>query len=782
MILRENQLKRLKKELEHKKIAYFGTQIGWGKTTTVLQYLQHNKFKYEYISAKDEDWFNLLQKATEEKAEHIVIDDVHLINDKGDCLTEIIAESEYTTKFYIIGRSTLPTYLKAFYTTRMLALYDGEFFKLRVDELKELSIMYERDLTQNTIDKLLEFSKGWILGVIFCLQLMANNEFNEEIKRLSWFDMFAYFDQVLFSEFPQEIQKFLLNIGHLSEFTTKQVAMLCGQNNVEKYLSRFLSIGSFLSFTPPNHYAFLPFFHMYLKWKQKRECSLEYINRHYEITALYYALEGDVPNALKYYSLAGNDEKVSEILIDHSDRHAGNGYYYEVKDYYFSLPEEIVAKSPELMSALSLIYSLSLKVEESEYYFNMLSEFEKNTSKTDERKKVAREKVAYLKIALPHRGTVNLIDIFTDFSMFLSKEKINLQIMSITGNMPSLMNGGKDFCDWSKKDRLLYKTMKKPIYMVLGKSSYGLAEIGLGECLFEKNFDGNFTEELTLLNTGYSETEANDNIQLQFAVVAVMSRIFATQGNFQSAIEMVEKFKETVCNSENIIKNIDAFLVYLYMLKNDTEKMEHWFTLEAPDEYSDFYITERYRYLTKIKVYIVKEMYMEALSLISRVDTYFESYERTYCHMEAQILKAIVLYRTRDGTWQRVFSDVLKESESYKFIRIVSKFGVSILDMLKTAKLKISEDYREKLLENTKKQAVLYPKYMQTEKKQDFSLTETEKTVLKLICDGLSNAQISNLMEITERTVKFHLSNIYQKLNVSGRIGAINFAVEQELF
>lgn len=49
-------------------------------------------------------------------------------------------------------------------------------------------------------------------------------------------------------------------------------------------------------------------------------------------------------------------------------------------------------------------------------------------------------------------------------------------------------------------------------------------------------------------------------------------------------------------------------------------------------------------------------------------------------------------------------------------------------------------------------------------------LTEREQQVAKAACRGLSNKQISEELTITERTVKMHLSSVFQKLNISDRM------------
>lgn len=49
------------------------------------------------------------------------------------------------------------------------------------------------------------------------------------------------------------------------------------------------------------------------------------------------------------------------------------------------------------------------------------------------------------------------------------------------------------------------------------------------------------------------------------------------------------------------------------------------------------------------------------------------------------------------------------------------------------------------------------------------SLTNREKAVADWILDGKTNWEIATILNISENTVKYHVKNIYSKLNVSGR-------------
>jgi DNA-binding NarL/FixJ family response regulator len=59
-------------------------------------------------------------------------------------------------------------------------------------------------------------------------------------------------------------------------------------------------------------------------------------------------------------------------------------------------------------------------------------------------------------------------------------------------------------------------------------------------------------------------------------------------------------------------------------------------------------------------------------------------------------------------------------------------------------------------------------------------LTDREEEVLKMLAEGWTNQRIANALTVSERTVRFHLSNVYEKLGVSSRAEAISWALKRE--
>jgi len=763
-------------ELQTKKVIYISGPTGWGKTTAVLDWLDTEAKKYTYLSANQKDF----AEAIECKSEKImVIDNIQYVN--GTSAEQLILDvinSHTKVSFILIGRCALPAFLKPYQLTSQLAFFDSDSLKFDRSMISEMLCSY--GLTDPMMPAKVEAAtQGYPMAVFFLAKWLLNGKpLNTQTFERMKLDLFDCYEELVYKGWDSDMKKFMLHMATFETFTEKMAGMVTGKKHVVSIIEKALSDGSFLDFQPPDTYLIHPVFRNFLLRKQHSTCSNEFMNTTYHNAALYYELEDDIKNALYYYSLCDDTDKLSELLIQNSKLHPGNGYYYETESYYRALPKETVLASPDLMCGICMLCSLCLQPVESEYWFSQLEQFGKHCSKQDYNYKIVQGKLAYLKISLPHRGSKHIASILLDVVKAYRLEEFQLSDVSVTSNLPSVINGGKDFSQWVRHDRTIYNLMKKPVELILGRYGVGLADIALAESLFEKSTSDNLTEIMMLVNAGQNAAAFQGTLEVEFAAVGLLSRIMLMQNNIPFAYTLLNNMQSRaeIAKMSGIVSNIKALKTMFALLEGKTEEVNHWFQEEAPDETNQFRILDRYRYLIKVRCYISAEKYADAIALLGRLMDYFKSYDRIYGQLEAGILLSIAQYRMEQDGWQKTLDDTLKRCEYYGFIRFIAEEGASILPLLQKATLSVSDDYGIRLMEETRRYALLYSLYQKPMQIFTEPLTDTEKTVLQLIFKGLSNNEIAQLMDITLRTVKFHTGNLYAKMKVKNRTQAIKMA------
>ena len=134
---------------------------------------------------------------------------------------------------------------------------------------------------------------------------------------------------------------------------------------------------------------------------------------------------------------------------------------------------------------MSMLCALAMASAGSEKWSQELQEFLNRCSRQDAAGKQARGRIAWLDISLPQRGVDNLTNIIPAVFHKLTNKELLLPPFSVTSALPSIMNGGKDFSILSKKDDLLYNTIRIPVEAILRKDGVGLAECAIAESKFE---------------------------------------------------------------------------------------------------------------------------------------------------------------------------------------------------------------------------------------------------------------------------------------------------------
>ena len=362
-----------------------------------------------------------------------------------------------------------------------------------------------------------------------------------------------------------------------------------------------------------------------------------------------------------------------------------------------------------------------------------------------------------------------MIETFPAVFRLLREKKLRLPPFSVTSTLPSLMNGGKDFSDWSKKDDLLYKTLRIPVEAVLGKDGVGLADCAIAESKFEKGED--ISARMLTFLPRISEIQKNGTPDLEFAANALLAKSQLANGQSDDARRTILLLRERFAGmgQSRFFANMDALLCRIDLLTGDLDAADAWYREKAPRAPTQINVLKRYQYLTQAMVELSAGKPDAALMTLAPLEPYCTACKRHIDGIHRNLLCAIALYRKRSSGWREPLSAALREAEAYRFIRTVSGYGAAVLPLLTEIPWDEKSKWFKKLLSDTRVQAAYYPSFLRPRMEPGEMLTDTEMQVLRLLCADKSNAEIGEILDIKLTTVKTHVSHILDKLDVSRR-------------
>ena len=793
--------KRLKAADDENVTAYIYGVCGIGKTELFTRYL--GKRKYILLDAGRLGQTSLeIEKGTQRKI--VVIDNLQELAMEEECeaiYQKIITLIEREDVWLILsGRCEVPPWL-------MAARYREVFYVIQESDLIFDDRMAEQfveqegiSLTAEQFERSREYCRGvpipWKMTAEVYRSLAENSLFSGKGKPLTeelyqnlvdiaYNQMWDYLEAHVYDCWDVGIQEFLMEMSIVDSFDVSLAEMITGRNDVEKLLEQSKWIGNFMV----EHYgkeeviyAFLPEMQASMRRRLRKKYSKEKIYTLYVNAGIYYQLNNWPLKALEMYQTVGDTERIASILIDNVRKAPNNGFYYELKKYYLTLPEEKICKSPELMCGMSMLQSLLLNIEESERWYEELKKYAKEH--TGGEKRLARSRLLYLEIGLPHRGSEDMIEIMKKASGLLLEKQVNLQEFSVTSNQASQMNGGKDFCEWSKRDKELARTIGKIVEMVLGKYGKGLVNLALAESFLEKGGDN--YEVAALANKGKMQAESVGKLEQCFVADGILAWLHILTGKVAEAEELLGRFYRKAEAEERykLLANVRTFLVRCRLYSGNREEVDRWLETEAPDVEQGFSIYDRFHYMTMIRIYLQQGRNEQAYNLLSKCEYYARVMKRTYIAMEVKILMAVTRYRMEEESWKSLFAEALEMAQEYHFARLFSREGAAVLPLLNETDWKPKEVpdnpsatrenkmFWRKVQDETARMARYYPGYLKSGM-EPVALSDTMQKILSLQAEGLSKEKIAERLNMSVSNVKYHTQQIYRKLGVSNKTEAV---------
>ncbi len=758
---------------------YIGGATCFGKTELIRQYLKNQKYIYIPCLNNCCD----LSLIPEDCTDTVVIDNVNAAEDEE--IRSAILSLFGRKKLWLIiaGRSRMPSWLFDSFIKRNMMLISEKDLALTVEGIDRYMRSDGIILTEEELDFLHKSCGGNLLGIKYTAQrLLAGDRIGKELFEQNLAAVERYFEDNIISALNTELVDFLMKVSIVDDFTEQLAVMITGNSAACGLIERAMDAGSFIE-RKNNIYSFRRPFREALHSKAVKDFPPGELRDFALLAGGYYEAHNEDNKALELYVKYGQSGRIRELLLRNSRKCPESGYYIEMRKYYLMLSEEDISGSVYLMSAMSMLYSMLLDFEKSDYWHDKLVEFRNHAKGSEYREATCR--LAYIDISLPHRGSTNILELIKSCYALLKDKSIPFPELSVTSNQPSLMNGGKDFCDWSKHDREIAATAGKLVSTFLGKYGKGLVNAALAESFFEKG--GDPYEVISLVSKAKLEAETGGKQELCFAANAVLIRQYMLSGNPDAAKSLLESFEKTAKrdNLNRILPTIEALHCRIALMEGDSAAEEEWMRT-APDENEAFVALERYRYLTKIRCYIAGEDFERAFYLIESMRYYAEKCDRKFIAMELSLLTAIIRFR-RGDEWKEEFIGTLEKICEYRFVPIISREGAAIFPLLDEcrelceARRKINRKWFETVIEATGKTARRYPLYLKTDKANVTDISPIDARILACLAEGLSVHKAAERLNMNFETLRSRIKELYRKLGAKNKTEAVMLAQKMNL-
>jgi LuxR family maltose regulon positive regulatory protein len=310
----------------------------------------------------------------------------------------------------------------------------------------------------------------------------------------------------------------------------------------------------------------------------------------------------------------------------------------------------------------------------------------------------------------------------------------------------------------------------------------GSLHIILGEVLREWN---HLDEAEAHIREGIRVNEywkVTSSVSLGYAALA---RVQETKGNFDDALNTLQKMEAMLTGHTrppDLEGELRALKIRLWLATGDLARSVAWVD-HFPIQQSIHPIEET-EYLTAARVRLAEKNYYEAQHILEMLDKTPGIEKRVNRKIKIDLLMACTL------AGQNQVSQALQLLETYLslaktegHIRIFLDMGQPMKELIQRyvgTRAASHQAYAQKLLDEfpTSEQE---PTLENTQPVLIEPLTPREREVLSLMGAGFSNHQIAESLVLSEGTIKFHMHNLLEKLEVHSRTAALVKAKELKL-
>ncbi len=349
----------------------------------------------------------------------------------------------------------------------------------------------------------------------------------------------------------------------------------------------------------------------------------------------------------------------------------------------------------------------------------------------------------------------------------------------LTAGRPSLVNGAWDFTKHIGDSGEPDEETKEFLKLLFPEECENIYDMIKAETLY---WHDDCYNSLVKTVANIPRLREREHIRLLFVALSLEMYILVLNGQASNSVALIDNLRKQISDNslEEYTPNINALEAWAAMYDGDYTKVAAWMRDGAPDEYSKFCMLDLFRYMIKIRAYIISGKHLAVTSLAGRLVPLLEKGKRYMDLCETHLLWGMSDYD--DGRLEDALYHIEKSlnlSEKYHYDRLIADEGKRALELIRLYEKEYgTTDYVKRVKKLTEKTSDIHPRYLKRQLPKKPALTETEMKVLRLLAEGGSNRDISLITGMAVETAKIHCKHIFEKLEVKNRQQAVIRAVE----
>lgn len=784
-ILNPNFIQRIEKDMKIYDILYIYAPFGWEKEVVMKQI-------YDDLSSKDVCWLEYKESESLEqqitalpkaKKRIHMIPNLELIVEQGqqELIWDLLSKKNTGDVFVIASSASLPAKMLPYTILNRYISYGIEDIKPTSEVVSSYMKGKGISLAEEDLLKIEKDCDYLPLYIQLLANLMVNSGrgYRRSVREQCFEDLWIYIDIMFFKGFDKEDQNAILKLSCLEQFDSKLISYMLGSSrkDADAFVERMLTKGSVLE-KCESGWKFQPLIKQFLERAIQKYLDYEERLIEYKKAMEYLIGKNKWFPALRFAYILQDKEQMAVCLNHLVSEYIDYNDFVSLEMYFRDLPTDVLMRYPTLMIAGSVLKAAIGDQKASRRYEKLYFQLIDQVEDEIERKKLYIQ-LLFMYMSRPGMLREDVLEVSAELLEAIGNDSVFEGNSVFEPHYISVLRGEKDYCKYFHQSHG-GKVLKK-LHEVADKLSDHTFSIMLdfmeAEVLYERN-------ELDYALDGLVKTSKaanlDGNLRMQQMCKIAMTDLLASRNQMSSMENFSLKGEQTEDKRTPLfITNCKAHEVYYYLLKCNTAAIEHWMSSHAPDENERFYTIQYYQYLMKAKVYIWMGQYVRARMLLQILMDYAQGYHMAYLEAQVRILEAVIYFREGSSLWKETLLPAIHWAKELGFIRIFADEGAAVYEILNRLSQEEKDwekdEFFKKVLSAAKAHMLQYPKYLKQEENGEIGeFSNSEKSVMSLLVLGEKNAEIAERLCVSENTVKYHLKNIYQKLQVKSRSQAIH--------